>query len=121
MFTKGITFTSKFNQKTHIIEIQVLCFFGGDYLTLIAACEAYRLTGYEPTVKSINAVIDDLKKIVDESKKDDLVDADGDGVADVLQVSNATLVQRKTLLFMRTVDPIRLSDALNGMCRNLIL
>lgn len=91
----------------------VLCFFGGDFLTLIAAIEAYRLTGYEPTIKCINVVVEDLKKISVESKKDDKKDDDNDGVADVLQISNTELVKRKTLLFMRTVDPERLSEALN--------
>lgn len=90
----------------------VMCFFGGSFLTLIAAVEAYRMCGYDSTIKCINVILDDLKKVAAENKKDDKEDKDGDGIADTLQVTNAQLIQRKTLLFMRTVDPKRLSDAI---------
>lgn len=91
----------------------IMCFFGGSYLTLIAAAEAYRMCGYDSTVKCIEVILDDLKKVAAENKKDDKEDKDGDGIADTLQITNAQLIQRKTLLFMRTVDPKRLSDAIS--------
>lgn len=117
-YLKGLEFWEKLSPYKPELLIPsflglVLCFFGGDFVTLIAAVEAYRITGYEPTLKCINVVIADLEKVSTANKKDDAVDADGDGVADTLQVSNAELVKRKSLLFMRTVDPARLSEALN--------
>ena len=63
-----------------------MCFFGGSFLTLIAAVEAYRMCGYDSTIKCINVILDDLKKVAAENKKDDKEDKDGDGIADTLQV-----------------------------------
>lgn len=93
----------------------VICFFGGDFLTVIAAVEAYRMCGYETTSSCIKILYDDFAKVVEANKKDDKVDKDGDGVADVLEISPKELVVRKTLLFLKTVDPKKFSDALTGL------
>ncbi len=98
----------------------IMCFFGGSFLTLIAAVEAYRMCGYETTMACINNLIEDFQKVADANKKDDEVDADGDGVADVMQTSNRHLIQRKTLLFLKTIDPKRLTDALAGINAGLL-
>lgn len=90
----------------------IMCFFGGDFVTLIAAVEAYRMSGYEATQESFASIAQDFKKIAAENKKDDDVDADGDGVKDVLQISTADLVKRKTILFIKVADPKRLTDAI---------
>ena len=55
----------------------IMCFFGGSYLTLIAAVEAYKMVGYESSLKCITTLIEDFKKVVEANKKDDSVDADG--------------------------------------------
>lgn len=47
----------------------VMCFFGGNFLTLIAAIEAYKMCGYETTLNCINNLIDDFKKVADANKK----------------------------------------------------
>lgn len=98
----------------------IMCFFGGSFLTLIAAVEAYRMCGYETTFNCIKSLIDDFNKIVEANKKDDAKDENNDGVADVLQVSNKELVQRKVLLFLKTVDPKRVTDALAGINAGLL-
>ena len=36
----------------------ILCFFGGSFLTLIAAVEAYRLVGYESSIKCLYDIYD---------------------------------------------------------------
>ena len=36
-------------------------------------------------------------------------------MADVLQIDNKKLIQRKTLLFLATVDPKRVSAAISGL------
>jgi hypothetical protein len=47
----------------------VMCFFGGNFLTLIAAIEAYKMCGYETTLNCINNLIADFKKVADVNKK----------------------------------------------------
>lgn len=93
----------------------IMCFFGGSFLTLIAAVEAFKMCGYESTMRCVNNLIDDMKKVAEASKKDDDEDADGDGVADILQISSQELIKRKTLLFLKVVDPRRVTDALTGI------
>lgn len=93
----------------------VMCFFGGTFVTLIAAFEAYRLSAWESTYECIMHLYDDFKKVEAANRKDDETDDNNDGVADVLQISNEELVKRKVLLFLRTVDPHRVSNALSGI------
>jgi len=93
----------------------IMCFFGGSYMTLIAAAEAYRMVGWETQVKCIRELSEDFTRFLAANKQDDSVDADGDGVADTSQISKSDLMTRKTLLFLKTVDPKRLSEALGGL------
>jgi len=93
----------------------VMCFFGGSYMTLIAAFEAYRQSGWDATKKCIDDLMSDFQKVAEANAKDDIVDDDNDGVADVKQISPTELATRKSLLFFRTVDPVRFSGALHGI------
>lgn len=93
----------------------IMCFFGGTYLTVIAAWEAFMMCGYESTKNSALALISDFEKVIEASKKDDAKDEDNDGVADVLQISNKELLKRKVFLFLRTIDPNRLTVAITGI------
>lgn len=93
----------------------IMCFFGGSYLTVIAAWEAFMMCGYDSTKECVMMLISDFQKVVDANKKDDAKDDDGDGVSDVLQISNRELLQRKVLLFLRTMDPHRLTVAVTGI------
>jgi hypothetical protein len=86
-------------------------------MTVIAAVEAYRLTGWESTQKCLVDLYTDFQKVADASKKvspllvflspslfnhqDDAVDDDGDGVPDVQQIDGKELMTRKTLLFLK--------------------
>jgi len=49
------------------------------------------------------------------NEKDDMVDDDGDGIPDVLQISKEELAQRKLLLFVKACDPGKLSEALHSL------
>lgn len=93
----------------------ILCFFGGSFLTLIAAVEAFNMCGSDITIKYVLELYNEFNKAVEANKKDDKVDKDGDGVADVLQISNTELIARKATLFLRVIDPVRLEDTLTGI------
>jgi hypothetical protein len=47
----------------------IMCFFGGSYLTLIAAVEAFRQCGYHEVIASGKIIISDFQKVVEVSKK----------------------------------------------------
>ena len=53
--------------------------------------------------------------IIEENKKDNATDADGDGVSDVDEISNREFIQRKTSLVLRKIDPEKVNDALSSL------
>lgn len=69
----------------------------------------------DATKKCIDDLMDDFEKVAAANAKDDAKDDDNDGVADVLQISPTELATRKSLLFLRTVDPVRFTSALHGI------
>lgn len=90
----------------------VLCFFGGSYVTLIAAMEAIRLTVWDQLRDSVKVLYSNYCKARDVSAKDDQVDADGNGVADVREITKRNLLTRKVHLVLKTIDPEQTSQAL---------
>jgi len=93
----------------------IMCFFGGSFMTLIAAVEAYRLVGWESSYKCLLDLYRDLEAVVHANAKDDAVDDNNDGIPDVQQIDTKQLVTRKTLLFLKTVDPHRFTAAITGL------
>ena len=83
----------------------VFCFFGGLYPTLFSAIQAAEQGGRAVLVASLKDLADEAVVIMEQSKKDDKVDADKDGVADVEQIENKEYVQRKTLLVLQKMNP----------------
>ena len=93
-----------------------LCFFGGTYAASIAAIEAFRLMGWTRMQADILFLADQATLVVSESKKDDALDDDHDGIADVQQISKRALVQRKLRLGMLTVtEPHRIQLAVASL------
>ena len=93
----------------------IFCFFGGTFAVLFAAVEAARLSGWETTYISLCDIVDEAKKIVDASAKDDAKDGDGDGKADVDQLDAKALLLRKTQLVLTKMDPGKLNHAMGGL------
>lgn len=93
----------------------IMCFFGGSFCTLIAAVEAYKMAGWESTVVFLKDLQKDFLAVWEANKEDDKEDLDGDGIADVKQISAQELAQRKLRLVLVTVEPQRLTRALAGL------
>ena len=70
----------------------VLTFLGGTFITTIAAWEAFKMCGYDKTKKAIGTLYQSYLVAKAASDKDDAVDDDGDGVADVQQIDAKALV-----------------------------
>ena len=92
-----------------------MCFFGGEFPALITAIEAYRQVGFEPTWRALKILKADFDTVKDASLEDDKKDEDGDGVADVQQISASDLVERKALLFLRTSSPETTTEAIQSI------
>jgi len=92
-----------------------LCFFGGSYLTLIAAAEALRLTAWDRIQQSLQVLYNNYCVAREASKKDDAADVDGDGVVDVKQIDKKELLTRKLYIVAKSVNPDQTSDAIGAI------
>ena len=93
-----------------------LCFFGGTFVASIAAIEAFRMMGWQTVYAELSIVLAECQKVSGASLKDDQLDEDNDGVADVDQIPPHQLATRKIVLAMRTVaDPDRLQTAVGAL------
>ena len=92
----------------------VYLFFGGSFMTTIAAWEAFKMCGYNETKRHVLTLYDSYQVAKAASHKDDEKDDDGDGIADVRQINPAMLVQRKAMLMLKVLDPDVVSEAAAG-------
>mmetsp|Transcript_28337 Transcript_28337/g.63298 ORF Transcript_28337/g.63298 Transcript_28337/m.63298 type:complete len:350 (+) Transcript_28337:48-1097(+) len=99
----------------HAIIGIVLCFCGGLYPTLFAALEAARLSGWENTQNALVELGEQVFYVMNASKKDDDLDEDHDGVADVKQIDAQHLFQRKMMLAVKVCDPRKIDHAVVGI------
>ena len=98
----------------------IICFFGGSYLTLIAAIECVRLVVWQRMFAAFKVLVENYNAAYEASKRDDLIDDDNNGVADVLEISKKELLTRKIYLFFRTVKPDQVTEALSTIWMGLL-
>lgn len=90
-----------------------LCFFGGSYFAAIAAAEAALNLGGADMWANLQTVYEEASGVADASRKDDEVDADKDGTADVQQMGMNELINHKAKIAMVAVkDPMKLQQAM---------
>ena len=92
-----------------------LCFFGGRYALLVCATEAFIAVGWPRVEAPLRQLQQAAGAVAEASAADDEVDADGDGVADVRQITSEQLATRKVLLTLRAVDPPKVAEAFGGV------
>ena len=95
----------------------VFCFSGGLYPVLFAAIEAAEFGGRQTVMAAIKDLANEAMIIIEESKKDDTIDEDKDGKADVTEVSGQEYVMRKTLLVLKKMNPNKIDTAISNMYR----
>jgi len=93
----------------------IMVFFGGHYFTLFAAIEAYRMCGYEQTKECLLQLYQSYLIVLMENERDNMVDENNDGIADVLQIDKKELFTRKLSLILKSMDPVKVSNALSGL------
>eukprot|EP00187_Rhodella_violacea_P002652 CAMPEP_0174892540 /NCGR_PEP_ID=MMETSP0167-20121228/7472_1 /TAXON_ID=38298 /ORGANISM="Rhodella maculata, Strain CCMP736" /LENGTH=332 /DNA_ID=CAMNT_0016131061 /DNA_START=58 /DNA_END=1056 /DNA_ORIENTATION=+ len=93
----------------------IMTFFGGTFMTTIAFFTAAKTFGWEKISTAIVALYKNLKTAADASRKDDKVDADNDGKADVDELQKHELAARKALLIAKTIDPQEVAAAIEGL------
>ena len=70
--------------------------------------------------KSLSSLSAEIMLIIEESKKDDKVDADGDGVADTKQIDGKELVKRKVKLVLTKMDPEKVNTAIASIYKGML-
>ena len=106
---------------TKIMFGAALCYFGGTFTTSIAAMEAFRTMGYEQASRDVGIVIEQIKPVLAANDADDEEDLDGDGIADVDQITPPQLLQRKLFLIATSVkEPERIQDAVRSVYAALL-
>mmetsp|Transcript_20103 Transcript_20103/g.35731 ORF Transcript_20103/g.35731 Transcript_20103/m.35731 type:complete len:394 (+) Transcript_20103:105-1286(+) len=92
-----------------------MMFFGGFFITTIAVVEALNQGGREKLMQNLAKLRDQAAAVREANDLDDTLDDDGDGVADVDQISKSELTSRKFMVVVRSVDPNIVSDALGNL------
>ena len=94
----------------------MLCFFGGVFVALIAAVEAFRTMGGQSLYDDLAYIRLELANVIKAHDADEQVDADRDGVRDVEAMGSQELVQHKAEVVMRSIqDPKRLQGAVGNL------
>jgi len=93
----------------------IICFFGGTFPTLFASLEAAKHAGRQTVFRAVSDLAKEAMIIIEESKKDDDADEDGDGKKDVKQISSRELLSRKFKLVMKKMNPDKIDNALGSM------
>jgi hypothetical protein len=92
-----------------------MAFFGGHYFLTFAAIEAYRVFGWKQTIENLRLIHTNYLVVMEASRKDDELDVDGDGIADVKQMSKKKLFTRKLALALKACNPHEVSAAVTGL------
>jgi hypothetical protein len=90
------------------------CFLGGQFPVLFAALQAAEYSGRQRVVEACQTLANEAITIVNESKKDDQLDDNKDGVADVKQMKDddaAKFVARKFKLVLQKMNPQKVDEA----------
>lgn len=112
---QGYKVIEPYHELVPIVLGLLMVFFGGHFMTTMAAIEAYNLCGWRKTRRCLGQLYESYKLVLAANKEDNLKDEDGDGVKDVHQISKRDLLSRKLFLFFRTADPDKISNALLGI------
>lgn len=81
-----------------------ICFFGGYFTMLIAVFETVRLLCWDELKASFGVLKRNYEVAREQSRKDDKVDADGNGIPDVQEMAMEKLFSRKVALFVKSVN-----------------
>ena len=114
----GVYKKKKLERYLPLVAGLVLIMYGGTFMFLIAAVEAYRVTGWERTAKcfaDIRANYVRVKKADEEDDRRLARDDDGDGRTLEEEMDDEEYLYHKASMVLKVVEPQQLMDALSGI------
>lgn len=93
----------------------ILAFFGGWFIVTVAMVEAFKQGGAHRLWDALRELKEELDAVKEANEEDDKVDADNDGVADVLQISKDELAKRKLMVALKAMNPIEVQNAFSSL------
>ena len=90
----------------------IICFYGGTFVTLIAAGEAYRMAGWRPTYDACGVLYANANKAIAAAKKKK---GDGDDDAALGTEKGKALARQRIAVALGEVDPDHVSDAFRAI------
>ena len=98
----------------------VLIFFGGWFIVSVAMVEAFKQGGSHILIANLKLLQEQLHNVEVANEADDKVDDDGDGIADVQQISQEELASRKLVVALKAMDPFVVQEALSALWTSTI-
>jgi hypothetical protein len=92
-----------------------MMFFGGFFISTVAVGEAVNQGGYDRLAKNLGILRAQYRQVKEANDRDDRLDEDNDGIADVKQISAEKLTFRKMLVVLRACNPEAMTDALSAL------
>ncbi|KAH9597623.1 hypothetical protein LSM04_005054 [Trypanosoma melophagium] len=92
-----------------------ICFFGGCFPVFITLVEVLNLTSWERIKKNVYILYENYLAARSASKRDDMVDADNNGIPDVQEIPRNELFSRKLKVFLNSVDTAAVKEAVNAL------
>lgn len=103
------------NEVFKIITGFAMMFFGGFFITTVAVWEAIHQGGQERFATNMKMLGEQFKKLKEANEEDDQLDEDGDGIADVLQITSEQYTMRKIYVALRACDPSIVQEAMHAL------
>jgi len=91
-----------------------MCFFGGMYPLTVAAAQTFQVSGGDVALRCLEDIWEELVTVYEANRTDNSRDDDGDGTADVNQVSSKDLLSRKVALVLKVCPKRRWQPACAG-------
>ena len=91
----------------------VLCFYGGNFYTLIAAAEAYQMVGYESSLRALNAVREMLCIVYEKERED--AERDQEKGVDLSKVDKKEYFMRKANIAAQAINVEQMNDAMQSL------
>jgi len=89
----------------------LMLLFGRSFIVTFTMVEAFHHGGSSILMDNVSLLQKQIQSVVEANEKDNLIDDDGDGIADVDEISKKALLKRKIKLVTTSIQPAIIKNA----------